>query len=107
VSAFFCVVLSCVGSGLAMGQSSIHVVLPNDQNRFVSFRSQIPNRNRPEGLIRIHYILIKVNYNNKSFENEGGGGLLAHVRNTDVTCTRLNIKHRHMHLIAYFCDIFP
>jgi len=31
VSAFFCVVLSCVGSGLAMGRSTVQGVLPGVQ----------------------------------------------------------------------------
>jgi hypothetical protein len=54
---FFCVVLSCVGSGLVTGRSPIQGVLSNVQNRLISFRSQILNQNRPEGLIQIHYLL--------------------------------------------------
>jgi hypothetical protein len=50
---FFCVVLSCAGSGLATGWSPVQGVLPNVHNRVMSFRSKILNRNRPEGLIRI------------------------------------------------------
>jgi len=41
VSAFFCVVFSCVGSGIAKGRSPFQGDLPNVQNRFRSFRSQI------------------------------------------------------------------
>jgi hypothetical protein len=52
-----CVVLSCVGSGLATGSSPVQGVLPNVQNIFISFRSQILNRNNPKDLIRIHYLL--------------------------------------------------
>jgi hypothetical protein len=63
VSASFCVALSCVGSGLATGRSPVQGVLTNDQNRLINFGSQILNRNRPEGEIRIHYILIKINDN--------------------------------------------
>jgi hypothetical protein len=53
VSAFFCLVLSCVGTGLATGWSPVQGVLPNVQNRFRNLRIQIQNRNRPEGLIQI------------------------------------------------------
>jgi hypothetical protein len=63
VSKFSCVVLSCVGSGLATGRSPVQGILSVVQNRFISFRNQIPNRNRPEGLIRIHYILYSNNDN--------------------------------------------
>jgi len=54
VSASFCVLLSCVGSGLATGQPPVQGVLPNIQKQIHKFRSQILNRNRLEGLIRIH-----------------------------------------------------
>jgi hypothetical protein len=50
VSAFFCVALSCVDSSLVTGRSPVQLF-----NRFVSFRSQILNRKRPEGLIRIYF----------------------------------------------------
>jgi hypothetical protein len=43
VSAFFCVVLSYVGRGLATGRSSVQGDLPNVQNRLISFRSQTLN----------------------------------------------------------------
>jgi hypothetical protein len=39
VSAFFCVVLSCVGRGFVSGWSPVQGDLPNVQNRFISFRS--------------------------------------------------------------------
>jgi len=54
VSAFFCVVLSYVGSGFATGWFLVQGVLRNVKNRFISFRRQILNRKRPEGLIRIY-----------------------------------------------------
>jgi hypothetical protein len=46
-----------VGSGLATGRFSVQGVLPT-VNRFISFRSQILDRTRPEGLIRIIIIII-------------------------------------------------
>jgi hypothetical protein len=55
VSAFPCVVLSCVGSCLATGWSPVQGVLPNFQKYIISFRSQILNRNRPELLVLITY----------------------------------------------------
>jgi len=39
VLVFFCVVLSCVVTGLATGRSPVQGVLPNVQNRFINFRS--------------------------------------------------------------------
>jgi hypothetical protein len=39
VSTFFCVVLSWVGRGLALGRSAVQGVLPNVKNRFITFRS--------------------------------------------------------------------
>jgi hypothetical protein len=56
----FCVVLSCVVSGLATGWSPVQGVLPNvkkKKNSFINQRSQILNRNRPQGLIRIYYFI--------------------------------------------------
>jgi hypothetical protein len=39
VSAFFRVVLSCVGRGVAFGRSPFRGVLLNVQNRFINFRN--------------------------------------------------------------------
>jgi len=55
VSALFCFVSSCVGSGLATGWSPIQGVLSNVQKQ-IRFRSQILNWKRPQGLIRIHFL---------------------------------------------------
>jgi hypothetical protein len=74
MSAFFCVVLSCVGSGLATGWSPVQGVLPNAQNRFISFISQSLNWKMPEGLIRIYFTYdrrIRYYTTNQRWINEG------------------------------------
>jgi hypothetical protein len=53
MSAFLCVVLFCVGRGLATGRSPSKESYQNVQKYIHSFRSQILNRIRPEDLIRI------------------------------------------------------
>jgi hypothetical protein len=50
VSAFLCVVFSCVGRGLASGWSPVQGVLPN-VHRFINSEKLILSRNRPWGLI--------------------------------------------------------
>jgi hypothetical protein len=50
----FCGVLPFVGSGLAMADPPSKGSYQMSRNRFISFRSQILNWNRPESLIRIY-----------------------------------------------------
>jgi hypothetical protein len=59
VSASFCVVLSCVASGLVTGCFPSNEPYEMPKKRFVIFRSQILNRNRPESPIRIYYLTEK------------------------------------------------
>jgi hypothetical protein len=58
VSAFLCAVLSGVGRGLATGRSRVQI----SKNKFISLRSQILYRNRPEGIIRTLYLFIYLSF---------------------------------------------
>jgi hypothetical protein len=63
---FFCVALSCVGVTLRRADPPSKECYQMSKNRFISFRSQILNRNRPEGLIRIY---LRNNNNNNNNNN--------------------------------------
>jgi len=54
MSSLLCVVLSCVGRGIAIGRSSVQEVLPKCLNGFVIW-TLILNGNGLEGLMRVTY----------------------------------------------------
>jgi hypothetical protein len=65
VSTFFCVLLSCVGEAFRRADPQSKESYRMSKT-FISFRSQILNRNRPEGLIRIYLLIFYDHY----FESE-------------------------------------
>jgi hypothetical protein len=54
VSAFFCVVLSCVSSGLATADPPSKESYEMSKNRFIKSINQTVNQRRAEGLIGIY-----------------------------------------------------
>jgi hypothetical protein len=67
---FVVVVLSCVGRGLATGRSPVKDSSQMSKNSFISFKSQILNWNRPEGLIRIYSTVVPEYSNYDTFPDE-------------------------------------